>query len=140
MVKPINVEGIGDTYVKWQAHRRKFLHSAAVRRKKKTCCSRIDGMSSTYAKKSDLESAMRFYIGTTQPTDTTVIKRLLEISSEGIWDAGQTRRQGNAIVTDDTAEKSWLWRRSFYDKILDEKRQSADKYDVQCFRCVYGIC
>ena len=35
--------------------------------------SAIDGMSSTYAKKSDVESAMRFYIGTTQPTDTTVI-------------------------------------------------------------------
>lgn len=33
----------------------------------------IDGMSSTYAKKSDVESAIRFYIGATQPTDTTVI-------------------------------------------------------------------
>ena len=66
-------------------------------------------MSSTYAKKSDVESAMRFYIGATQPTDTTVkknqaaeFKRLLEISSEGIWDEGQTRRKGDAIMTDDT--------------------------------------
>ena len=34
--------------------------------------------------------------------DATEFKRLLEISSEGIWDTGQTRWQGTAIVTDDT--------------------------------------
>lgn len=34
--------------------------------------------------------------------DAAEFKRLLEISSEGIWDEGQTRWQGNAIVTDDT--------------------------------------
>ena len=34
--------------------------------------------------------------------DEKEFKRLLEISSEGIWDEGQTRWQGNAIVKDDT--------------------------------------
>ena len=34
--------------------------------------------------------------------DEKEFKRLLEISSEGIWDEGQTRWQGTAIVTDDT--------------------------------------
>ena len=34
--------------------------------------------------------------------DATEFKRLLEISSEGIWDEGQTRWQGTAVVTDDT--------------------------------------
>lgn len=33
----------------------------------------IDGMSSTYAKKADVDSAMRFYIGATQPSQFFVI-------------------------------------------------------------------
>ena len=37
--------------------------------------------------------------------NATEFKRLLEISSEGIWDTGQNRWQGNAIVTDDNGEK-----------------------------------
>ena len=37
--------------------------------------------------------------------DATEFKRLLEISSEGIWDTGQNRWQGTAIVTDDNGGK-----------------------------------
>lgn len=37
--------------------------------------------------------------------DEKEFKRLLEISSEGIWDTGQNRWQGTAIVTDDNGEK-----------------------------------